>query len=560
MVNVVGISFRKAGKIYYFDTDGTEYSKGDYVIVETVRGLEIGRVVVGERSVPDPGPDQEIKKIVRPASQEDLVMQYKKRLLAHRALKICKKKIKEYELAMKLVDVEYSYDNTKIIFYFSADGRIDFRNLVRELAVIFKKRIELHQIGVRDEAKILGAVGLCGKPVCCSVYMPEFLPVSIKMAKEQNLSLNPERISGVCGRFMCCLRYEHEVYHEGIKAFPQPGAFVETPQGRLKVLEQRIAKGTVVFENSDQERVEFKISELPEYASAFRSEAAGQARPSGDGPDDAPSGGPASAGEPPAPSGGLEEEARKEIMSFGMMAESLLAPDNMRPEKPAEASPEASGAPALRRRRSQEARERGGSERPSGPDRRRERQERPRRESAPEAPAAEGTKRGKFRILPFEVSAPAPYRPEAKEERPAPARPSKKKIKIKIPGELLGSIAGSWNGSSDAGVAAADDGAGFEPVPEAPDREPAVEAGGASPEAAPDGSPDCSGGAADSAVEPEADRREPGGDRPRGGRRFQRRPPFRQHGVNEGEQGGREGRRFPRKDRGPRGDEGKIGS
>lgn len=259
MIDVVGVSFRRAGKIYYFDPDGVEYSKGTYVIVETIRGVEIGRISMELKKIDDPEGDTEIKKILRPANREDLLIRYRNKLRAHRALKICKRKIKEYELAMKLVEVEYAHDESKIIFYFSADGRIDFRNLVRELAAIFKKRIELHQIGVRDEAKILGAIGLCGRPVCCSLFMPEFVPVSIKMAKEQSLSLNPERISGVCGRFMCCLKHEYDVYHEALKTFPAVGSFIDTPQGKLRVIEQCIAKDSVIVETLEQERLEVKM-------------------------------------------------------------------------------------------------------------------------------------------------------------------------------------------------------------------------------------------------------------------------------------------------------------
>ncbi|MBR0519477.1 stage 0 sporulation family protein [bacterium] len=267
MAKVVGVAFRKSGRVYYFDPDIYKLSEGDRVVVETIRGLEIGKIIFTEREINlIPNLEPELKKIVRPATNEDLISLYQKRIMSKRALKICKNKIKEYNLEMKLVDVEYAFDDSKIIFYFSADGRIDFRNLVKELAVIFKKRIELHQIGVRDEAKILGAVGLCGRPVCCSLFMPEFVPVSIKMAKEQNLSLNPERISGVCGRFMCCLKHEHDVYHEGLDTYPPIGSFVNTDKGKLKVLEQCISKDSVICETLEQERIEIPLKKIPEYA------------------------------------------------------------------------------------------------------------------------------------------------------------------------------------------------------------------------------------------------------------------------------------------------------
>ena len=263
---VVGVSFRKSGRVYFFDPNNYKLSEGDRVIVETIRGLEMGKVIFTNKEINTSFMEDELKKIVRPATDEDLISLYQKKILSRRALKICKNKIKEYNLDMKLIDVEYAFDDSKIIFYFSADGRIDFRNLVKELALIFKKRIELHQIGVRDEAKILGAVGLCGRPVCCNLFMPEFVPVSIKMAKEQNLSLNPERISGVCGRFMCCLKHEHEVYYEGLEKYPPIDSFVNTEKGKLKVVEQCISKDSVICETLEQERIEIPLKKIPEYA------------------------------------------------------------------------------------------------------------------------------------------------------------------------------------------------------------------------------------------------------------------------------------------------------
>lgn len=425
MITVVGVSFRKAGKIYTFATGGARYEKGEHVVVETVRGLEIGIVSSDEREIDVPADDTEIKQIIRKASQEDLVMQYKKRILACRALKICKRKIKEYDLAMKLVDVEYAYDDSKIIFYFSADGRIDFRNLVKELAVIFKKRIELHQIGVRDEAKILGAVGLCGRPVCCSVYMPEFLPVSIKMAKEQNLSLNPERISGVCGRFMCCLRYEHDVYHEGIKKYPSVGALVQTPQGRLKVLEQRIAKGTVVFENLEQERVEFKLSELPEFAEKNTSAQPQQIVQE-------------------KTYAHSEEEKKKEIISYGMIAESLLASAEVRNSDSQAQAKERKPAPKnnqndeqKRKERRQEPKQRTHEQPKTKPS------DDIKPDKQPAEPVAKPSGKPKFRILPFELSQQKPVEPLKPVVKPAePAAPSKKKAKIKFTGAAIAALSG----------------------------------------------------------------------------------------------------------------------
>lgn len=261
-MEVAGITFRRAGKVYYFSAGSLELNVGDTVVVETVRGVELARVVFPKKNISENEIQGELRHILRLATQQDLIEKYKNRLLSYRALKICKRKIRLHELEMKLVDVEYSIDGSKIIFYFSADGRIDFRNLVKELAAIFKKRIELHQIGVRDEAKILGGIGPCGRAVCCNVFMPDFAPVSIKMAKEQNLSLNPERISGACGRFMCCLKHEYEVYHEASKKYPSIGSIVQTPDGSAKVVDQYIAKGALLVENQVKGRFEVKFKDI----------------------------------------------------------------------------------------------------------------------------------------------------------------------------------------------------------------------------------------------------------------------------------------------------------
>ncbi len=262
MTSAVGVVFRNSGKLYHFGVGDLEIKIGDNVIVETVRGSEIARVVTPVKELHESEIMGELKPIVRLATPDDLIVKYRNRLLSYRALKICKKKVRHHNLDMKLVDVEYSLDGSKIVFYFSAEGRIDFRNLVRELAAIFKRRIELHQIGVRDEAKILGGIGPCGRAVCCNSFMPEFAPVSIKMAKEQNLSLNPERISGSCGRFMCCLKHEHDIYQAALKTYPPLNSMILTPYGEAKVIEHYIAKGALLLENQSKGRFELKITEI----------------------------------------------------------------------------------------------------------------------------------------------------------------------------------------------------------------------------------------------------------------------------------------------------------
>jgi len=223
MIKVVGVRFKKAGKIYYFDPDKKWINEGDFVIVETIRGIEYGQVVVGPKLVKEEDIIQPLKKVLRIATEEDVNCNKENIEKEKQAFDICVKKIEEHELEMKLVDIEYTFDNNKVIFYFTADGRIDFRELVKDLASIFRTRIELRQIGVRDEAKMIGGLGPCGRPMCCSSFLGEFYPVSIKMAKEQKLSLNPAKISGICSRLMCCLNYEHEVYDENIKYLPEVG-------------------------------------------------------------------------------------------------------------------------------------------------------------------------------------------------------------------------------------------------------------------------------------------------------------------------------------------------
>ncbi|WP_326909319.1 PSP1 domain-containing protein [Sedimentibacter sp. MB31-C6] len=223
MIKVVGIRFKKAGKIYYFDPDKKWIKEGDFVIVETVRGIEYGQVVVGPKMVKEENIVQPLKKVLRIATVEDIKINQENKDKEKQAFDICLQKIEEHKLDMKLVDIEYTFDNNKVIFYFTADGRIDFRELVKDLAAIFRTRIELRQIGVRDEAKMIGGLGPCGRPMCCSSFLGEFYPVSIKMAKEQKLSLNPAKISGICSRLMCCLNYEHHVYDENIKYLPDVG-------------------------------------------------------------------------------------------------------------------------------------------------------------------------------------------------------------------------------------------------------------------------------------------------------------------------------------------------
>ncbi|NLL80793.1 MAG: stage 0 sporulation family protein, partial [Tissierellia bacterium] len=232
MVTVVGVRFKKAGKIYYFDPDTIDVKSNDFVIVETARGVEFGHVVLGPRNISKEEIITPLKKVLRIASDEDFVTHRNNKKKSKEAMETCEKKIKEHGLEMRLVDVEFTFDNNKVIFYFTADGRVDFRDLVKDLAAIFKTRIELRQIGVRDEAKMIGGMGPCGKQVCCTQFLGEFNPVSIKMAKEQSLSLNPTKISGLCGRLMCCLKYEHETYEELLTKMPQIGTIVITEMGK----------------------------------------------------------------------------------------------------------------------------------------------------------------------------------------------------------------------------------------------------------------------------------------------------------------------------------------
>ena len=242
---VIGVRFKEVGKIYYFDPDNIKFTLGQKVIVETSRGVECGEVAMANRIISDENIVKPLKKVMRPATPEDLKAVEENAERERQAFEVCNQKIAEHKLEMKLVDVEYTFDNNKILFYFTADGRVDFRELVKDLAAVFRTRIELRQIGVRDEAKMLGGIGVCGRPFCCSSFLGEFQPVSIKMAKEQNLSLNPTKISGICGRLMCCLKYEQEAYESLIRITPKVGANVSTPEGRGVVQETNLLTGSM---------------------------------------------------------------------------------------------------------------------------------------------------------------------------------------------------------------------------------------------------------------------------------------------------------------------------
>lgn len=245
MAIIVGVGFMKAGKTYYFDPEGNEYKLGDMVIVETARGMELGHILIENRDVPESDIVAPLKPIVRLANAEDLE-KYRENLEKHDdAMRVCREKILKHNLEMKLIDAEFMIDGSKLVFYFSAEGRIDFRNLAKDLASHFKNRIELRQIGVRDEAKMLGGIGICGRPLCCNKWLHDFQPVSIKMAKQQNLSLNPSKISGSCGRLMCCLNFENSTYKELRQGMPNDNERVETPDGLAKVISVDYFKGYV---------------------------------------------------------------------------------------------------------------------------------------------------------------------------------------------------------------------------------------------------------------------------------------------------------------------------
>ena len=263
MYDVVGVRFKKAGKIYYFEPGDLSIQKDDFVIVETVRGVEYGKVVIARKQVGEHDVVLPLKKVVRIADQKDQMIVEENKQAAKEAYMVCNEKVTEHQLDMKLVDVEYTFDRNKVIFYFTADGRVDFRELVKDLAAIFRTRIELRQIGVRDEAKMLGGIGPCGRMLCCSTFLGDFDPVSIKMAKDQNLSLNPTKISGLCGRLMCCLKYENDEYEAAKQQLPDLGEIIDTPLGTGKVVGLNLLERVLQVEIKEQERVlEYTLDEI----------------------------------------------------------------------------------------------------------------------------------------------------------------------------------------------------------------------------------------------------------------------------------------------------------
>ncbi|MBR5474766.1 MAG: stage 0 sporulation family protein [Lachnospiraceae bacterium] len=281
MIKVIGVRFRTAGKVYFFDPGSYQIEKGQNVIVETARGTEYGYVVMGEKLVEEEKVIQPLKPVLRVATAEDAAIEAANKVKEKEAFRICLEKIKKHDLEMKLIDAEYTFDTNKVLFYFTADGRIDFRELVKDLAAVFKTRIELRQIGVRDETKILGGIGICGRPLCCHSYLSEFVPVSIKMAKEQNLSLNPTKISGTCGRLMCCLKNEEETYEYLNSKLPNIGDRVTTNDSfkgevsDVNVLRQTV-KVLVQLEQDEKELREYKVDDL-----RFRPRKKKEKRPNG---------------------------------------------------------------------------------------------------------------------------------------------------------------------------------------------------------------------------------------------------------------------------------------
>ncbi|MBU5487206.1 stage 0 sporulation family protein [Clostridium sp. MSJ-8] len=265
MINIVGIRFKSVGKIYYFSPNDLKIEKGDFVIVETARGIEFGECVIGIKEVKEEEVIAPLKSVIRIATKEDIKRHKENKEKEADALNICFKKIQDHKLEMKLIDVEYTFDNNKVIFYFTADGRVDFRELVKDLATVFKTRIELRQIGVRDEAKMIGGLGPCGRTMCCSAFLGDFMSVSIKMAKEQNLSLNPTKISGICGRLMCCLNYEQSTYEEIRRNLPKIGSIVKTEDGKGEVVSNNVVKESVKVKvkRGDEDVIEeYKIENI----------------------------------------------------------------------------------------------------------------------------------------------------------------------------------------------------------------------------------------------------------------------------------------------------------
>ncbi len=275
MVNVIGVRFENAGKLYFFSPGQLWPTPGDYVLVETSRGIEFGEVVTGIQEIDEALLQSELKSVVRIAGADDIQHMKDNKAAEKEAYHICQKKISEHKLDMKLVSVEYTFDNSKILFYFTANGRVDFRSLVKDLASVFKTRIELRQIGVRDEAKMLGGLGICGRPICCGTFLGDFKPVSIKMAKEQNLSLNPTKISGVCGRLMCCLQYEQEQYETTRKKMPKVGKEVVTPDGSGVVWDLNVVKETVrvrIAKGDSYELRDYPMEDVQRPGQALRQE------------------------------------------------------------------------------------------------------------------------------------------------------------------------------------------------------------------------------------------------------------------------------------------------
>jgi cell fate regulator YaaT (PSP1 superfamily) len=264
LYEVIGVRFKKAGKIYYFDPNSFDIQVNSYIIVETARGVEFGKAVTPVKKVEENDVVLPLKKVLRLAHDKDRLTIDENRNAAKEAFDVCIKKINEHQLEMKLVDVEYTFDRNKVIFYFTSEGRVDFRDLVKDLAAIFRTRIELRQIGVRDEAKMLGGIGPCGRMLCCSTFLGDFEPVSIKMAKDQNLSLNPAKISGVCGRLMCCLKYENDNYETAKKELPDIGEAIKTPNGKGRVVGLNILERLIQVELTEADRnvTEFTLDEL----------------------------------------------------------------------------------------------------------------------------------------------------------------------------------------------------------------------------------------------------------------------------------------------------------
>lgn len=265
MAEIVGVRFKNVGKVYYFKPGDKEVKIGDKVIVETVKGIECGTVALEKKEIKNAQITQPLKKIIRIATRNDIKKLEENKKKEKEAFNKCLKKIEKHKLDMKLIDVEYAFDNSKILFYFTAEGRVDFRELVKDLASVFRTRIELRQIGIRDEAKMMGGLGICGRPLCCKTFLGEFQPVSIKMAKDQGLSLNPTKISGTCGRLMCCLKYEQDVYNELLKRTPKIGAIVNTPEGKGTVIEQNLLTGKLTVsldKNPEAAPVSFGVDQV----------------------------------------------------------------------------------------------------------------------------------------------------------------------------------------------------------------------------------------------------------------------------------------------------------